>query len=74
MQKVVITTAHPLSATVLKMITDKLTKHYGKDLEYKMVTDPSVVGGAKILVGTQEIDATVARKLEVIKIGLSQQT
>lgn len=67
MQKVVITTAHPLSAASLKTIKEILFKKYGKDLELKTVLDSSVVAGAKILVGTQEIDATVARKLEVLR-------
>lgn len=67
MQKVVITTARPLSAASLKSIKELLSKKYGKDLEYKIELDPSVVGGAKILVGTQEIDASVARKLEVLR-------
>lgn len=67
MQKVVITTARPLSATSLKSVKELLTKKYGKDLEYKIEIDPSIVGGAKVLVGTQEIDATIARKLEVLR-------
>ncbi len=72
MQKAVITTARPLNAVVLKLVKDKLTQHFGKELSYKLVTDASVIGGVKILVGTQEIDATVARKLTTIKTKLSQ--
>lgn len=72
MQKAVITTARPLSASVLKTIKDKLSQHFGKDLDYKLVTDPSVIGGVKVLVGTQEIDATVVRKLQKIKTKLSE--
>ncbi len=71
MQKVVITTAKALSEEVLKSIKLKLTKHYGKDLEYKMVINPKVLGGVKISVGTQEIDATVAHKLVVLRTELS---
>jgi F-type H+-transporting ATPase subunit delta len=67
MQKVVITTARPLSAATLKNIKELLVKKYGANLEYKVELDPSVLGGAKVLVGTQEIDASVARKLTTLR-------
>lgn len=67
MQKVVITTARPLSAPSLKNIQAILSKKYGKDLEYTHQVDASVVGGAKILIGTQEIDASIAHKLAVLR-------
>ncbi len=67
MQKVVITTARPLSAGALKNVKEVLSKKFGKDLEYKLLVDSSIIGGAKVLVGTQEIDGSIARKLEILR-------
>lgn len=67
MQKVVITTARPLAAAALKEVKELLHKKYGKDLEFQVQIDPTLLGGAKVLIGTQEIDASIARKLELLR-------
>ena len=67
MKKVTVITANKLSKKNLDTLKKTLTKKYGKGLKYEFVLDESVIGGVKIVVGSQAIDITVKAKLAEVK-------
>jgi F-type H+-transporting ATPase subunit delta len=62
----VVTTAVPLSKTQRAHIAETLEQKYGSG-ELSEVVDPTVLGGVKIIVGSEEFDGTIKGKLERIK-------
>lgn len=66
LQKVVVTTAVPLTAEQRKKITSALEEKIGA-MDYSEVVDTTVVGGIKLLIGSKELDATVKGKLNRLK-------
>lgn len=44
----------------------------GKTIELSEVIDPSIIGGLKIKVGDQRVDASVRRKLNDLKVDISK--
>ncbi len=61
--KVTVTTAIKLTKKQTSLIKKTLEKKYSA-IELKEVVDKSVIGGIKLTVGSQEIDATIYTKLE----------
>lgn len=66
-----VTSAAPLSAAQQKRLADALTKQYGSDIQLQLVVDPSVVGGARVQVGDDVIDGTIASRLADLKLQLA---
>lgn len=66
LQKVVVTTAVPLTAEQHEKITKALEEKVGA-MAYSEVVDTTVVGGIKVLIGSRELDATVKGKLNRLK-------
>jgi len=66
MKKVIVTTANKISSKNLETLKKSLVKKYGKELEYDLRLDPSVIGGIKIVVGSRSIDMTVKGQLSQI--------
>jgi len=66
-----VTSAAPLSAAQQKRLTAALTKQYGSDIQLHLVTDPAVVGGARVQVGDDVIDGTIASRLADLKLQLA---
>lgn len=66
-------TATPLDDERRGRLVEALSKATGKELELKVVVDPSVIGGVVAYVGDQVIDGTVRHKLELARqqLGLS---
>lgn len=60
---ITITTASPLTAAQLKVVTEQLTAKVGP-AELSQVVDATVLGGLKLTLGSQEFDATISGKLE----------
>jgi len=44
----------------------------GRDVELKVIVDPSVIGGVVAQVGDQVFDGTIRRKLELAREQLGQ--
>jgi F-type H+-transporting ATPase subunit delta len=65
-------TAVPLDTKHRKALADALAAATGKDVELKVLVDPSVIGGVMARVGDQVFDGTIRRKLELARHQLAQ--
>jgi F-type H+-transporting ATPase subunit delta len=59
--------AVPLDETQQKQLTEALSKATGKNVEVKVIVDPSVIGGIVATVGDTVIDGSVKKKLAALK-------
>ena len=58
-----VTSARPLTDAQLKTISDKLTARAGRTVHLDTAIDPDLLGGVRIQLGSELIDASVATKL-----------
>ncbi|MFC7406306.1 F0F1 ATP synthase subunit delta [Georgenia alba] len=58
-----VTSAVPLSDKQITRLADILTRQHGREVEVHVGLDPEVVGGLRIQVGEQVVDATLASRL-----------
>jgi F-type H+-transporting ATPase subunit delta len=65
-------TAVPLTAERRTKLAAALSKATGKDVELKVLVDPSVIGGVVARVGDQVFDGSVRRKLEMAREQLAK--
>ena len=65
-------TAIPLDARRREQLAKALSKATGKDVELKVLVDPSVIGGVVARVGDQVIDGSIRRKLELAREQLAR--
>jgi len=59
--------AAPLEAEQLSRLGSSLSRRYGADVALNTVVDPSVVGGVRIEIGDDVIDATVSSRLNDLR-------
>lgn len=62
--------AMPVSDEDLKTLSENLSRSTGKTIQLAVTIDPSMLGGVKIRMGDKIIDASVAKKLEMLKRNL----
>jgi len=60
-------TAIPLGERQLARLADALGRRYGGEVSLNVVVDPAVVGGARIEIGDDVIDATVSSRLNDLR-------
>lgn len=65
-------TATALDGKKLKQIKDKLEGTLGKDVIVHSYTDPGMIGGVKLRIGDQLVDASIASRLRAAKQALEQ--
>jgi F-type H+-transporting ATPase subunit delta len=65
-------TAVPLDAKRRDQLAKALSKATGKDVELKVLVDPSVIGGVVARVGDQVFDGSIRRKFELARQQLAQ--
>lgn len=63
-------TAVPLTPEQTDRLRDAVGRATGKDVDLKVVVDPTVVGGVVVKVGDTVIDGSVARRLSDLKARL----
>ena len=59
--------AIPLDAAQRDQLKDAIAKATGKQVEVKVLVDPSVIGGLLVRVGDQVFDGTVRRRLQLAR-------
>lgn len=65
-----VTVAVPLAQEQREQLRRALERSTGKQLELKVLVDPSIVGGVRAKIGDTVIDGTVARRLDEIRARL----
>jgi F-type H+-transporting ATPase subunit delta len=65
-------TAVPLDRERREKLARALSDATGKDVELKVIVDPSIVGGIVARVGDQVIDGSIRRRLELARERLSE--
>ncbi len=62
-----VTSAVELREEEKKRLQVYLKKNFGYDLKIKLIVDPEILGGIKIVVGDRLIDQTIAGRLNTLK-------
>jgi F-type H+-transporting ATPase subunit delta len=65
-----VTTAHPLDAAQTKALAAKLKAKMGKDVAIEATTNPDILGGLIVKIGSQMIDNSIATKLNTLAIAM----
>lgn len=63
-------TAHELSSEHAKEIGNYIRKKFKLDIEFKEQVDPSIIGGFKLRIDDNQIDASIASKINKIRTEL----
>ena len=66
----VITSAYPLDDAQLKHLMSQLESHFGSKLQPHIEVDAALIGGIKVAVGDQVLDASVRGKLDAMATAL----
>jgi F-type H+-transporting ATPase subunit delta len=61
-----VTTAHPLSADQVTALKAKLKTRVGRDVAVDLKTDPAILGGLIVKIGSQMIDGSIRTKLNTL--------
>lgn len=67
MKKIIVTTARTLAKKHVDTLKKAFSKKYGKNVEYDLRVNPSVIGGIKVVDGSSSIDMTVSGQLSQLK-------
>src|SRR5699024_7307151 len=60
----VVTAATPLTEAQVRRLGEILTRSYGRKVQINVAVDPQVVGGMKIQIGDDVVDATTLGRLD----------
>ena len=64
-------TAFAMNEADLRSLKDKLEARFGGGLEVRVVEDPSLIGGVRVTVGDNVLDASVRGSIEKMKQALA---
>ena len=65
-----VTSAYPLDDAQLKNLMSQLESHFGSKLQPRVEVDQALIGGVKVAVGDQVLDASVRGKLDAMATAL----
>ena len=65
-----VTSAYPLDDVQLKNLMSQLETHFGSKPQPRVVLDAALIGGVKVAVGDQILDASVRGKLDAMATAL----
>jgi len=66
-----VTTAEPLGQSEQQMVQRQLSRMVGKNVQLRLTTDPSIIGGVIARVGDQLIDGSVTNQLRRLRARLA---
>jgi len=66
----IVTSAYPLDDAQLKNLMSQLESHFGSKLQLRVEVDAALIGGIKVAVGDQVLDASVRGKLDAMATAL----
>jgi len=69
-----VTVAVDLDDEQRERMAEELSRVYGKRIGLRVEVDPSILGGVVVRVGDQVLDASVARRLDVARRGLTARS
>jgi F-type H+-transporting ATPase subunit delta len=61
-----VTTAHPLDDTQVTALKAKLKARIGRDVAVNLKTDPAILGGLIVKIGSQMIDGSIRTRLNTL--------
>lgn len=61
-----VASAHPLSEEQLAAIKDRLTARQGRTVKLRTKTDPDLLGGLVVTIGSQRIDGSIRTRLNTL--------
>ena len=61
-----VVSAHPLDATQVGALKDRLRKRFGRDVTIDADVDPAILGGLIVKLGSQQIDGSLRTKLNTL--------
>lgn len=67
----VVYSAFPLDDASLADTVAALERRFGRKLNAKVVTDPSLIGGVRVVVGDEVLDTSVKARLQQMKVALT---
>jgi F-type H+-transporting ATPase subunit delta len=67
----VVQTAFAVSETELQSLKDKLEARFGEKLEIRVMEEPSLIGGVRVTVGDNVLDASIKGSIEKMKQALA---
>jgi F-type H+-transporting ATPase subunit delta len=63
--------AYPINGTLLPEVVSALEKRFNRKLNARVVLDPNLIGGIRVVVGDEVLDASVKARLEQMKVALT---
>lgn len=70
-RRAIIQSASALTPAMHDQLSTDLQKKYGEDLEFDFQTNPDLIGGLRVQVGSHVWDGSVRAKLETLRNNLS---
>ncbi len=67
----VIESAFPIDASQLAEVTSAMEKRFGRKLEARVVVQPELIGGVRVIVGDEVLDTSIRARLEQMKAALT---
>lgn len=69
-REAIISSAYPLDDAQLKNLMSQLETHFGSKLQPRVEVNPALIGGVRVAVGDQVLDASVRGKLDAMATAL----
>jgi F-type H+-transporting ATPase subunit delta len=70
-KKALVQSAFPIEGAALDDLSKVLEKRFGSKLHVQVALEPELIGGVRVVVGDQVLDASVKARLEQMKVALT---
>ena len=70
-KEAVVHSAFPIDDTQVAALLNELQTHFGTRLTARVEVDPSLIGGVRVAIGDQVLDASVRGKLDAMAVALN---